>query len=399
MQKKTYKTVSANYLNTFKGIVYRGLFAVIYRLNLIAIQFLSCNGKRVPECRRDKRYEPFIETVTQVESALLKKTEFLPLTVIEKIQISKIKRLLKSASGVPFWRDQIGKNRTMPQPIKKITDIEQLPILTKEDVRLLFEKDILVNQTIPVKRCVLINASSPTEKPLIFFSDTIEVSGERARFLRIIRWATQEKVHNIINASGSVSLSFINFKEVHNFILQSDTNVDIPLADLYIFIRNIAPLNKTPIIVVTSYSHAIRFAQLLEGSKLYSHIAKFITEGALISPEKQEYLEKTLSCEMLGVYSSDELKYIGQPCGKNPAGTFHINSEYYYVEVVDNHDNVLPYGQTGKIVITSLEKEVMPFIRYANGDTGCFIDAPCPCGRTLPLLFVEREMDKSSPTV
>jgi phenylacetate-CoA ligase len=47
-----------------------------------------------------------------------------------------------------------------------------------------------------------------------------------------------------------------------------------------------------------------------------------------------------------------------------------VNAETLFVEILDDNNNVLPYGQEGRIVITSLFNKAHPFIRYDIGDVG-----------------------------
>ena len=55
---------------------------------------------------------------------------------------------------------------------------------------------------------------------------------------------------------------------------------------------------------------------------------------------------------------------------ENPKKQWQVNSETLYVEVLDEQNNVLPYGEKGRLVITSLFNKALPFIRYDIGDFG-----------------------------
>ena len=59
------------------------------------------------------------------------------------------------------------------------------------------------------------------------------------------------------------------------------------------------------------------------------------------------------------------------------------------VEVVDKHENAVPRGTMGQIIITDLTNYTMPFIRYNTGDLGKFQIGACPCGKSSPLLFID----------
>ena len=61
----------------------------------------------------------------------------------------------------------------------------------------------------------------------------------------------------------------------------------------------------------------------------------------------------------------------------------HVHEDHFLVEVVDPESGtVLPEGDEGEFVFTTLAKEAMPFLRYRTGDIGSLTFEPCRCGRT-----------------
>ena len=61
----------------------------------------------------------------------------------------------------------------------------------------------------------------------------------------------------------------------------------------------------------------------------------------------------------------------------------HVHEDHFLVEVVDPESGrVLPEGEEGEFVFTTLAKEAMPFLRYRTGDIGSVTFEPCRCGRT-----------------
>src|SRR5262249_1319402 len=62
----------------------------------------------------------------------------------------------------------------------------------------------------------------------------------------------------------------------------------------------------------------------------------------------------------------------------------HVFEYHSLVEVSDpNTGAVLPDGQTGELVFTTLTKQALPLIRYRTGDLASLTREPCRCGRTL----------------
>ena len=78
-------------------------------------------------------------------------------------------------------------------------------------------------------------------------------------------------------------------------------------------------------------------------------------------------LEKQFGIPIVNEYGASELDLIAF---QNTNGEWQVNSETLFVEILDNKNNVLPYGKEGRIVITSLFNKAHPFIRYDIGDIG-----------------------------
>lgn len=92
----------------------------------------------------------------------------------------------------------------------------------------------------------------------------------------------------------------------------------------------------------------------------------FVTSEMLFESDKK-LLEKQFGVLVVNEYGASELDLIAF---QNINGEWQINSETLFVEILDENNNVLPYGKEGRIVITSLFNKAHPFIRYEIGDIG-----------------------------
>jgi phenylacetate-CoA ligase len=71
---------------------------------------------------------------------------------------------------------------------------------------------------------------------------------------------------------------------------------------------------------------------------------------------------------------------------KCPMGNFHITSEYGLVEILKSDGTPAGPGEEGRIISTGLHNKAFPLLRYETCDFAIASDAPCPCGRTLPVV-------------
>jgi phenylacetate-CoA ligase len=91
-----------------------------------------------------------------------------------------------------------------------------------------------------------------------------------------------------------------------------------------------------------------------------------VTSEMLFEDDKM-LLEKQFGVPIVNEYGASELDLIAF---QNPNGEWQVNSETLFVEILDENNNVLPYGNEGRVVITSLFNKAHPFIRYDIGDIG-----------------------------
>lgn len=119
-------------------------------------------------------------------------------------------------------------------------------------------------------------------------------------------------------------------------------------------------------------SSIVLFAKFLEQKNVVlkeicpSLKACFVTSEMLFESDKK-LLEKQFGIPIINEYGASELDLIAF---ENPEGEWQVNSETLFVEILDENDQVLPYGKEGRIVITSLFNKANPFIRYDIGDIG-----------------------------
>jgi phenylacetate-CoA ligase len=95
-------------------------------------------------------------------------------------------------------------------------------------------------------------------------------------------------------------------------------------------------------------------------------------------------IDAVLGVRAVNVYGLSEIigPGVAGECSEERAG-LHLNEDHFLPEVVDPESGeVLPDGQAGVLVITTLTKEALPLVRYWTGDITALDRSPCSCGRT-----------------
>lgn len=139
------------------------------------------------------------------------------------------------------------------------------------------------------------------------------------------------------------------------------------------FTKHLKKFRTTSFDYINGYTSAIvQFAKFLERGKFHlkticpSLKACVVTSEMLFEDDKK-LMEKVFGIPVINEYGASELDLIAF---ENPNKQWQINSETLHVEILDENDNLLPNGQEGRIVITSLFNKAHPFIRYDIGDIG-----------------------------
>ncbi len=145
---------------------------------------------------------------------------------------------------------------------------------------------------------------------------------------------------------------------------------------------------KTTVLCSTS-SYALLLAEEIEKRGMQDQI--FLKKGVIGSERWGEKMRRRISgilgIELYDIYGLTEIygPGIGINCSYNTG--MHYWDDYIYIEIIDPvTKQVLPDGELGEIVITTLVKEGAPLIRYRTHDLSRIIPGQCPCGSPYPRL-------------
>jgi len=139
------------------------------------------------------------------------------------------------------------------------------------------------------------------------------------------------------------------------------------------FKKHIEIFKSTSFDYINGYTSAIvQFAKFLkqEGISLKSicpTLKACVVTSEMLFENDKTLLETQFEVPVINEYGASELDLIAF---QNPKKEWQLNSETLFIEILDENDKPLPYGEEGRIVITSLYNKAHPFIRYDIGDIG-----------------------------
>jgi len=101
-----------------------------------------------------------------------------------------------------------------------------------------------------------------------------------------------------------------------------------------------------------------------------------------LTPQMARHAQKTFGVPIFQNYGLNEVGIVATKCREG--NRYHVHTEHCLVEICDESGKPCAPGETGKILVTSLNNYAMPLIRYDTDDLAVAVEGPCPCGRTLP---------------
>ncbi len=301
---------------------------------------------------------------------------------IEEIQLERLKHMVEKAyNNVPFYKKKFDEIGLKPEHIQLLKDVSKIPFTTKNDMREQYPYGLFAE---PMKNIARIHASSGTTgKPVVAGYTKSDLNNWSNAIARLVTAAgvTEEDVAQVAFGYGLFTGGF----GLH-YGLERVGAALVPMSsgNTQKQIMLMQDFGTTALIATPSY--AMYISEVIEEMQIPKSNFKlkyglFGAEG--MSEEMRQTLEKRFGAlvttnygltEVIGPGVSGECQY---KCGQ------HINEDMFLVEIIDpNTGEVLPYGEKGEVVITTLTKEAMPVLRYRTRDISNLILDSCKCGRT-----------------
>lgn len=294
---------------------------------------------------------------------------------------SQIKRLVKTDSYYGNIYKEAGISGITSQE-----DFEKLPFSSKDDLRNAYPLGI---QAVPDEEVVRIHSSSGTTgKPVIIPYTAKDVDDWAIMFARCYETAGITNKDRIqITPGYGLWTAGIGFQAGCEKL--GAMAVPMGPGNTEKQLQMMQDL-KTTVITATS-SYALLLAEEINkrGLKDKIHLKKGVFGSERWSNKMRSYIQNELGIELYDIYGLTEIygPGIGISCEKESG--IHYWDDYVYIEIIDpKTGKVLPDGEEGEIVITTLVKEGAPLIRFRTHDISRIIPEKCSCGISYPRIDI-----------
>ena len=303
---------------------------------------------------------------------------------LESLQTKRLQETVERVyENVPWYRNRLEDADITPEDVDSIEDVSTLPFTTKEHIRDNYPDDLFA---VPHEDLRRIHASSGTTgqpKIVAYTNDDLGVWKEvMARSL----YAAGVRPDDIVQNGYGYGL-FTGGLGFHDGVEELGACV-IPTGggNTSRQLQMLQDMGSDVLSCTPSYCLYLDERAADDGIDLSELPLERVVIGAepFTDPMRNE-IEEALGVTAIDVYGLSEIigPGVSIECEHAQEG-LHIWEDHFYPEVVDPETGeVLPEGEEGELVLTSLTKQAFPMLRYRTGDMTALDYDTCECGRTM----------------
>lgn len=302
---------------------------------------------------------------------------------MKKLQDERLVAQVKHVyENVPYYKNLMDKKGVTPDDIKSTDDLHKLPFLTKSDLREAYPYGLLAK---PLSECVRIHSTSGTTgKRVVSFYTQNDIDLWEDCCARAITAAggTKDDVCQVSYGyglfTGGSGLNGGSHKIGCLTLPMSSGNTERQIQ----FMKD---LGST--ILCCTPSYAAYIGETLHEMGLTPDDIKLkagIFGAEPWTEEMRQEIENLLGIKAYDIYGLTETSGPGVAFECSEQSGMHINEDNFIPEIINPETGeVLPEGEKGELVFTSITKEAFPLIRYRTRDICVLTREKCSCGRTL----------------
>ena len=302
---------------------------------------------------------------------------------IEQLQLERLQSTINRVyKNVKFYRNRFDSLGIEPADITSREDLEKIPFTTKEDLRDNYPYGMFA---LPLREVVRIHSSTGTTgKPTVvgYSANDLDSWSEVVARIMTAGGVTKDDVVQIAFGYGLFTGGFglhYGAERIGASVIpvsSGNTKRQVMIMEDY----------RTTALVCTP-SYGMFLTEVLEENQIDPE--RLSLKYGLFGAEPWSVKMREEIESKLGIIATDNYG-LSEVMGPGVAGEcieksgLHFNEDHFIPEIIDSEtEKVLPMGEWGELVLTTVRREAMPLIRYRTGDlTKLYVD-DCACGRTL----------------
>ncbi|MDT3386489.1 MAG: phenylacetate--CoA ligase [Bacteroidota bacterium] len=300
---------------------------------------------------------------------------------IEELQLVRLKKTVQHCMDSPFYKKRFEENGLKPEDIKTLDDLKRIPLTTKKDLRDTYPFGMA---SVSLDKCVRLHSSSGTTGNPTVILHTQRDLDEWANAVARCLWMVGCRPDDVFQNTSGYGMFTGGLGFQYGAERLGMLTVPAGAGNTRRQIKFFTDFGTTVVHAIPSYAGRIFDVMKAEGidPRKDTKLRTLVIGAEPHSEDQRKRIE-----EMLGVKAYNSFG-MSEMCGPGVAfecpeqNGMHIWEDYYIVEIIDpNTLESVPDGEYGELVLTTINREAMPLLRYRTRDLTRILSGECPCGR------------------
>lgn len=300
---------------------------------------------------------------------------------LNDLQLQRIRKTIRIASNSPYYKKVFNEHGITDETIQTLEDIKKLPFTTKADMRENYPFGLVAGE---LKDSVRLHSSSGTTgNPTVIVHSQHDLDSWANLVARCLYMVGLRNTDVFQNSSGyGMFTGGLGFQ--YGAERLGALTVPAAAGNSKRQIKFITDFGTTALHAIPSY--AIRLAEVFEEENIDpkdTNLRVLLIGAEPHTDEQRKKIEKMLNVKAYNSFGMSEMNGPGVAFECTEQYGMHFWEDCFYVEVI-NPDTLepVPVGEVGELVLTTLDREMMPLIRYRTRDLTRILPGECPCGRS-----------------
>lgn len=308
--------------------------------------------------------------------------ETMPRQELRQLQLQKLKKTIAIAMHSPYYKQVFQAHGITPDSIQTLDDIRRIPFTTKADMRACYPFG-MVSGDMKEDGVRIHSSSGTTGTPTVIVHSQHDLDSWANLVARCLYMVGIRRTDVFQNSSGyGMFTGGLGFQ--YGAERLGCLTVPAAAGNSKRQIKFITDFHTTALHAIPSY--AIRLAEVIEeeGIDPASTTLKTLVIGAEPhTDEQRRKIERVLGVKAYNSFGMTEMNGPGVAFECTEQNGMHFWEDCYLVEIINPETGEpVPDGEIGELVLTTLDREMMPLIRYRTRDLTRILPGACPCGRT-----------------
>ncbi len=308
--------------------------------------------------------------------------ETMPREALEKLQLERLQKTVRHCMNAEFYREKFAELGITPDDIQSLDDVRRLPFTTKEDLRDHYPFGL---SCVPMRECTRLHSSSGTTGNPTVVLHTQKDLDEWANAVARCLWMVGSRPDDVFQNSAGYGMFTAGLGFQYGAERVGMLTVPAAAGNTTRQIKFIKDFGTTVLHAIPSYASRIYEVMKEEGvdPRRDTKLRVLCIGAEPHSEEQRRRIEQDLGVKAYNSYGISEMMGPGVAFECEEQNGLHIWEDYFIVEIIDPVTlEPVAEGEIGELVITTINREAMPLLRYRTRDLTRLLPGTCPCGRS-----------------